>query len=379
MRRYQLLNGFSAMHILMLVTRRQHRGAEISAANLSRQLVALGYRLTWLGIYPQANGIEIPGAINLDLPGEESGFLSWKKVSHLVKLIRELKIDIIQANGSDTLKYAVIANQLSGKKKLVYRNISQISYWIGDSIVKKFFYRWLMRHVHQVVSVGETSKHDFIRVMRYPAHQVAVIRRGIPLIILDRQASRQSLVSEFHLPSDAFILAWVGSLSEEKDPLLALQVMQKLTETYRQVYLIMAGTGKMHNTVQKAIMDAGLNERIILAGYRNDVHTILAAADLLLLTSAVEGVPGVVLEASIQQTPSVCTHVGGVGEVVVDGQTGILISKRNPGFIANAIDSLMNDTPRRIAMGSAAQHWVKENFNEEKNARAFDELYHRLL
>jgi glycosyltransferase involved in cell wall biosynthesis len=379
MHRKRDLNGFDRMHILMLVTKRQHRGAEVSAANLSRQFISKGHRLTWLGLYPHPAGIQIPGAVNADLPGEGTGFLEWKKIRHLSRLIREFKIDIIQANGSDTLKYAVIAALLAGRGKIVYRNISLISYWVQRSYFKKILYRWLMRGADHVVSVGEASRNDFINTMRFPPDKISVIRRGIPFRKLEKQSARQQLLKTFALPSEAFVLVWAGSFSSEKDPFLAIETFRCISKNLKPIYLIMAGAGPLESQTHQLIAHYDLTDRILLLGHRSDLDLLLAGSNLLLLTSAVEGVPGVVLEAAIQETPSVCTNVGGVREVIIEGITGILIEERSAQHLSNAITELIHDASRVAQMGKSAQQWVKEEFDEQKNTIAFENLYQQLL
>src|SRR5687768_16412860 len=104
------------MKILQIVTKRQFRGAEVFAAKLSEELLKKGIEILFVGLYsPPQKCISVPGAVNLDLNGKNQ-FLSISLVRNLAKLIMAEEPDIIQANGSDTLKYAVAARYFSGTK-----------------------------------------------------------------------------------------------------------------------------------------------------------------------------------------------------------------------------------------------------------------------
>jgi glycosyltransferase involved in cell wall biosynthesis len=361
----------------MLVTRRQKRGAEVSAANLSKGLHERGHRIIWAGLYPPKNDVlELDGIMNIDLKGGTS-FFSIAKWRHLRKIIKEYKVTIIQANGSDTLKYALAARWGFTSCKVIYRNISLVSYWIGASTLRKLFYRWLSQKADYVVSVGKPSREDFIKTYQYPENKISVIHRGIPVHPLDKKTCRDKIIVEFNLPQDAKILVWAGALSIEKDPLFALEVFCRVQKRMNPVFLIYAGKGNLDKELLQEKARLGL-DHIILTGYREDLPALLAGSDLLILTSRIEGVPGVVLEAGVQQTVSVAINVGGVGEAIEDGKTGVLISERDADLFANQVIDLLNNSSLLSQYAEAAFQNVKNHFHEAVTTGAFVELYRRL-
>jgi len=359
----------------MLVTRRQKRGAEVSAANLSRQLQVMGHTVIWVGLYqPSTNILEVTEVITKDLDGRDDLFFSCKKFRHLLHLVKQYKVDIIQANGSDTLRYAVAVAFLNPYIKLVYRNISKVSYWINGSFIKKMYNRLLFSRVTAIASVGTNSANDLSSTLKIPQNRIKVIRRGIPLQVINKVTVRQKITNELSIPVEAFILVWIGELAFEKNPLFMIDVMVELQRRNINCYLVMTGKGKEESNILEAIKKYRL-QNVQLTGYRSDAVEILAAADLLVLTSYVEGVPGVVLEAAMQQIPAVAVNKGGVGEAVIDGKTGILIDDHNVEFFSDAVEKLIKDENLRKKMGQYAYNWVKEEFDEKQNAEAFSKLY----
>ena len=105
-------------------------------------------------------------------------------------------------------------------------------------------------------------------------------------------------------------------------------------------------------------------------GRRTDVEWILAGVDLLVLTSDLEGMPGVAIEAAMAGCPVVSIPVGGIDEVVEDGVTGLVLADADPGRMAEAVAALLADADRRHAMGTAARAG-SERFSAATTARAY--------
>src|SRR5688500_14483917 len=139
------------MRILQLVTRRQYRGAEVFAATLSTELVTQGHQVIFAGLYSaQDQRLNVAGAINVDLGGYKRSLSSVGILFRLIILIKREKPHIIQANGSDTLKFAVASRLATKRIPIVYRNISIISSWVGSSKIKKHFYRILFKQTDHI-------------------------------------------------------------------------------------------------------------------------------------------------------------------------------------------------------------------------------------
>ncbi len=367
------------MRILQLVTSRQHRGAELSAFFLSKQLLELGHEIYWVGLYKQNSDVlELPGAHNEDLPGNKKPFLNFDKVKALKKFIKEHKIEIIQANGSDNLKYAVAAQFGKRNIPLIYRNISQVSFWIKGAFLKKLFVNTLFSKVDYIVSVGKQSMKDLVEVFPAVKNKIGVISRGVPDEPAGRINSSERIRSEFGFNLNVRILLWAGSFSPEKNPAFMLDVMKEVVKVFPEAKLIMAGKGPLIENIKSEVFKLQLQNNIVIAGYRNDLQTLYAASELFLLGSKIEGVPGVILEAAIQGTPSVAVSVGGVNEVVVNNKTGIILKEHNVSEFSMAIIDLLKDEKKKNELGKNAREFVLENYNEKVNATKFEQLYKKL-
>lgn len=367
------------MKILQLVSRRQFRGAELSAYHLSAKLIEQGHEILWVGIYPsKVEPLELQGAWQADLPGENKSFFNYRKAAALKKIIQDHEVDIVQANGAETIKYAVAAKLMGVNKPVIYRNISQVGFWMKGAPLKKIFTGFLLSKANQIISVGDASRNDMI--LNFPRFEkkTMVIRRGVPLKPLNKTEAASALRARYGLQPNTKILFWAGAFSKEKNMSLLLEVMKEKCIADESVVLIMAGSGPLFDEIKDEIDASEISERIILAGYQKDISLFYAAADIFLLVSLIEGVPGVVLEAAIQHTATISVDVGGVREVIIPNETGIITNSYNPAEFAKTIMNLLNDDTLRDKMGNNAFEFVKDKFDEEKNAQKFVEVYQKL-
>ncbi|AVR46899.1 hypothetical protein C7S20_17430 [Christiangramia fulva] len=366
------------MKILQLVTKRQYRGAEVFAANLSKELIGFGHTIIFAGIYKNdENILEVEGAINLDLSKKKDGKFNINLLKRLVELIKETNPDVIQCNGSDTLKYMVAANYFLDRKPLVYRNISTISQWL-DSSFKLSLYRKIFKKVDHVTSVGSESIEDLIRTLNYPEEKTSVIRRGIPTEKVDVNFNTTKLKSQLGIPSQAKIVMHVGNFSPEKNHIFLVETFQEIRKKDNLVKLICVGDGVTYRFIEEEVKKRNLGDTIFLLGFRKEIPELLAASDFIVLSSLVEGVPGVILEAAVQNKPAIASNVGGVKEVLIDGKTGYIIDEFKIELFVDKILNLCNNDSLRKIMGDNAERLVIDEFNPEKNAKKFETLYTRL-
>jgi glycosyltransferase involved in cell wall biosynthesis len=143
--------------------------------------------------------------------------------------------------------------------------------------------------------------------------------------------------------------------------------------------LWVVGDGRERPALVGELRELGVESATRLLGVRTDVANVLAAADLLLMTSDTEGTPGVVLEAALAGLPTVTTDVGGVSECVSDGVTGLLVAPDDEAGLAAATVRLLRDAPARDAMGAAAEAWVGERFDFEHVVDEYLDFYGEVL
>ena len=176
--------------------------------------------------------------------------------------------------------------------------------------------------------------------------------------------------------SGPYRLVTVGRLQAPKDP---LTLVRALAELRRPGEAVIAGDGPDRPAVEREVRRLGLESVVRLAGERDDVGELLAAADMFVLSSRSEGLPLSILEAMAAGLPIVASSVGGVPELVVDGETGLLVPPGDPHALAAAIERLLDDPALRRQLGTAGRTRVSEHFDLASARRAHLDLYRTLL
>lgn len=359
------------LRILQLITRKQRRGAEIFAAQLSEKLFRKGFEVKVVSIFEGQDPLPFSQEIDC-LKGKRSQrFWDWNAWRKLNNIIREFQPDLVQANASESLKYAAFSKKIwRWETPLIFRNANQMSLFLNNPIQMKIN-RWWMESVSGVASVSEICRNDFVEL--FPKIEASVLPIGIvPQDILEKSRANPNI----SLP-DRFLL-FAGGLVPEKDPLALLDIFKALED--KDISLIILGSGPLSPILEQRIAELGIQNRVFIHGNQANIFPILARAEALILPSKVEGLPAIILEAMFCKIPVIAYGVGGIPEVLETGKTGwCMIPGDKLGFI-KAIQEVYNldpNTQGRILENAFVI--VQERFTLEKVTQQFEEFYHSIL
>ena len=174
------------------------------------------------------------------------------------------------------------------------------------------------------------------------------------------------------------MVLFAGRLAEQKridDLLKALDLLQHVQPDLRT---LIAGDGPLRTSLEQTAHAYDLEGRVRFLGHREDVPRLMAAADLVVLPSAYEGLPNLVLEAMRFGKPVVATAAPGTTEVVVDGQTGVLVPVGDPPLLARAIRDVVRDPELARRLGEAGRARVDAAFRSETMIEQFAALFEQL-
>lgn len=174
-------------------------------------------------------------------------------------------------------------------------------------------------------------------------------------------------------PNGGRLVVGMMRLSEEKRPALFVETARAACAADERVSFALAGDGPLRDEVRA--LASPLGARFAMLGARGDAAAVLAAADLVLLTSRAEGTPNVLLEAQMLGVPVVATRVGGVIDAVDDGRTGVLCDADDAAGLGDAVLGLLADKALRARLGDAGPAWVASRFSVEPMVDGTDALY----
>jgi glycosyltransferase involved in cell wall biosynthesis len=236
--------------------------------------------------------------------------------------------------------------------------------------------RALARRTDRLVAVGDRVRDDLLAGGVGRPGQYVVVPPGTALAAPpDRDVARDKL----DLPRSAPVVAYVGRLTRIKRPDRLLDVARAVRRAVPDVRFVICGDGDLGGHMSG--MDGGpggdLGGCLRLLGWRSDVETVYAAADVVLLTSDNEGAPVSLIEAGLAGRPAVATRVGGVPDVVCHTVTGLLAGPDARELAGHTV-RLLRDERLRLRMGERARRWTTERFGAARLVADTHDLYTRI-
>jgi glycosyltransferase involved in cell wall biosynthesis len=185
------------------------------------------------------------------------------------------------------------------------------------------------------------------------------------------------------VPESGVVAAFVGRLDPQKGVDSLLRAMASLRARGAGagagggggVRLVLAGEGPQRRELESLVAELRLGGAVRLLGFVQDVRSVLSAADLLVMPSRWEGFGLAAGEAMAAGLPVIAGRAAGLRELVVEGETGLLVGADEPEEIARSIELLAYDPARRLAMGQAGERRVAESFAIERNVSTHERLY----
>ncbi len=351
------------MRILHLIHKIQNRGAETFASQLANHQKKLGHEVIVVSLFEGTSILPFNGEIK-KLGGKPSArffdFKAWKKLNSIVK---EFRPDIIQANAGDTLKYAVFSKRLfRWKAPIVFRNASEVGRYLSGRL-QKVYNKFLYQNIDYVISVSKASKIDLISHYPFLKDKIKVIPVGL---------ERIKIQDKNNLLGDSQNIVHVGGFTFEKNHRGLIKIFQLIQKSNSKAKLHLIGDGILRKEVEAQVSNANLSDKIIFHGFVNNPLDYISNANLLVLPSIIEGLPGVILEAMYCKTPVIAYNVGGVSEIL-NAATGDLIERGDEmSFAKTSLKNLETPDSNKI---QRAYEIVTEDFMNDKLALNFLHTY----
>ena len=357
--------------ILFVITLAETGGAQTYVANLLPALEE-GFELLVAahGPGPLREAATAAGARFLPLRHVRRALHPWHDLAGLLEVIailRRVRPDIVHANSSKAGILARVAGVVAGTPIRVF-TVHGWAFSANAGLVSAF-YRWADRLMSPLttvtICVAESELRAGLEARTCDPERTHVIRNGV-----DIEAARPQLRVDGKPP----VVVSVGRLKAPKDFVSLVRSLAEIRP--RPFHALIVGDGPDRVAVEKEIRRLDLVREVELLGERRDVSDLLAASDVFVLSSDSEGLPMSILEAMANGLPVVATAVGGVPEVVLDGETGFLVPPGDSKRLAAALARLVDDAGLRRSLGDAGRRRVEEaGFDLRSFQRAHVELY----
>lgn len=289
-----------------------------------------------------------------------------QQFAQLSDLIQQQNIDILHCHDYKSSFYAKLL-QLKFKQLKLFRTIHGWDSSVGFKRIKGRLYdcfdKFWLRYFDLVIAVSEQL---YQQAQTLKLKQLILIHNGIELDLWSPRKTNND--------ARPFTVGFVGRLSFEKNPLDFVNVAKQVLKTQQNCRFFIAGEGPELTTLQKSIENISAIQYVGLVA-RENLPEFYAQLDVLLSTSLTEGLPLVLLEAGAAGIPVVATRVGGVPEVIIHQQNGLLAEARDIDSLSQHLLELIKNPDKAKAMGIKARQRVNENFSLTANWKILEKLY----
>lgn len=252
--------------------------------------------------------------------------------------------------------------------------------WVRKTWKTPLYYaidRYCLKRYQQVVCVSQ-DLHDACQKLNVANDRLHLIDNAIVADDYDISASTSLERAALRTPSGRILLGACGRLSEEKGFDLLITAVTQLVKEGFDVGLVIAGEGHLKEQLQQQINEAGMHDRIQLAGFLSDPRTLYRAIDVFVLSSLREGLPNVVLEAMASGRAVLTTRCNGIPRLVTDQQNGIVIDCGSAQQLHSGLQALLKNPQLRTDLANAGRQTVETNFSFRHRMHRMVEVYDNL-
>ncbi len=366
----------SVLTIAQMIESDEPGGAELVLVRLAEELRRRGHTVIpvgpakgvgWLGEQLRQVGFE-PRTFTLRRP------VDWRCVRDLVRMLRELRVDVIHSHEFTMSVYGTAAALLMRRPHVITMHGNET---MTKVLRRRMALRWAFRNSHASVACSRSTMLSLQQDLGLRPGRLGVVLNGVPV----PRGAPDVVRREIGCKQGELLLFTAGTLVRRKGHMVLLQALQRLAELGCTVpwRLAIAGwrTGDEPARLDAFISQHSLGNRVHLLGQRSDVADWLAAADVFVMPSLWEGLPLAILEAMLAGKVIVASATSGIPEAIVNEEHGLLVSPGNADELATALRRVLEDPALRTRLASAALARAEREFTIGAMTDRYETLYRR--
>jgi glycosyltransferase involved in cell wall biosynthesis len=322
-----------------------------------------------------------------------SDYMAYRE---LKKLIKSYQPDIVHTHAAKpgalgrlaaaSMKVPAILHTFHGHVFHSYFNSAKTKFFINTE-------RYLGRRSDAIIAISEQQKKELVMDFRIaPADKFRVVPLGFDLdrFRTNQDSKRHSFRTEFSLDDDTIAIGIIGRLVPVKNHYLFLKAIKHvLDHTTKKIKAFIIGDGETRADLENIAREVGINyttendaehpHQLVFTSWRSDVDIINAGLDIVCLTSFNEGTPVSLIEAQAANKPIVSTRVGGIADIVVEGETALLAGINETEKFSDHLLLLVQDDALRHQLGANSHEHVMNKFSYQRLVDDMSQLYFELL
>ncbi len=356
------------MNILHINTECGWRGGEVQMMYLMDGLRRKNYNNV---VSAQPNSVLVGRAISNNLrvcPVVMRGELDFRAIGNICRIITDERIDIVHAHTSHAHTIGAVAAKI---KKIPFVVTRRVDFEVACNVFSNIKYNYLG---DKIIAISSAIKNILIEA-GVSQDKIDVVYSGIDTKKFDNLSDTQYLYEEFNLSKCTPIIGTIAHLTDHKGHKYLLSAVPDVLKTFPNALFLIIGKGELEKVLKKQVNKLDITGNVMFAGFRRDIGELLSIMDLFVLTSHLEGLCTSLMDAMLMKLPVVATTAGGIPEVVVDKETGILVPPKTPKALADAIIQLLSNKEEARKMGERGLERVKTMFNVSRMVEGTEIVY----
>ncbi|HPG41015.1 MAG TPA: glycosyltransferase family 4 protein [bacterium] len=299
------------------------------------------------------------------------------------QLIKQIKPDIVDTHTAKAGAVGRIAARLAGVPIVIHtfhghvfeEFFSNLKSWLFVYIEKMFALL-----ANRIIAISPMQFYDLAKKYKIaPVKKFVIVKLGLELDRFLNIEKNNRLKETLGIPAQDILIGVIGRMVPTKNHLMVIRVLKNLHDAGFKAHLYIAGDGEERYKLEKLRDELNLQPWIHFPGWVVDIEHIYAGIDLLAQTSTTEGTPFTVIEAMAAGVPVAATNVGGVADMLLDDENGLLCRSRDDREMAEKIKSLFKQPEQINKMTQRARKFVIDNYSYKRLISDLDQLYTRLF
>lgn len=302
-----------------------------------------------------------------------TGIKKYLRALEVQKLLKKHRTDIVHTHNTTAYLDGIVAAKFAHVPIIIHTDHCRLypdkkRYMIAERIASMLSTK--------IVAVSKHTKSDLEKWEKIKSEKIIIIYNGIPQFPeYQLKNLNKKIRFELGIDDNNMIVGSVGRLEAQKNYDLLIKAASIMCQKIANVKFVIIGDGSKRLELEKLIREQGLQNRIILAGWKTNIIDYIKNFDIFVMTSNFEGMPIVLLEAMATKKPIIATNVGGVPEMIESGKNGNIVLSHNPVQFADEIQNLLTDKSSLKRYGENGYQIFANKFTVEKMIQQYEHLY----
>lgn len=298
-------------------------------------------------------------------------FSAYKLAKKIKKIAKNNDIPILHSHTGHTASLSLLTSLFIKAIRIVHRRVE-------FNILNNPLSRIKYENANFIIAVANKIKEKLVE-QGFNEEKIIVIPSTIKVeYFMKKNINKKDFFSKFNIPENSIVAGTLAAMTEEKDPFNLIKAAEIVLKKFPEIHFLWGGEGHLEKSSIELVKKLNLEKNFHIIGYCKDNISFLKSLDIFIFPSSEEGIGSVLIEAMACGLPLIGTNAGGIPELIEDGYNGLIVPKKNPEKLAEAILKLAQNKELREKFGKNSLT-KSQNYTTEKMAKETLKVYEKAI